>query len=74
MQNHFIKTHPGSYFAHNLVVALQTPQGGRRTLLNGRLRVFGAGGVLEEERSVEGDDAALEAVLEEYFGLSFKPQ
>ena len=65
MMNHYIATHPASFFTHNILASAVTPAG-RVNIMNQDVHVIGNG---TAEASQLADRKALRLLVAEYFGF-----
>ncbi|WP_424813994.1 arylamine N-acetyltransferase family protein [Roseococcus sp. YIM B11640] len=65
MMNHYIATHPGSFFAHNILASAVVPEG-RVNIMNQGLNVIRGGSA---EGSELADRKALRLVVAQHFGF-----
>jgi N-hydroxyarylamine O-acetyltransferase len=66
MMNHYIATHPASFFAHNILASAVLPQGGRVNIMNQGVHIIRDG---KAEAADLPDRRALRSLVAEHFGF-----
>jgi N-hydroxyarylamine O-acetyltransferase len=66
MMNHYIATHPASFFTHNILASAVVPGGGRINIMNQGVQMIRGGNV---ELVVLADRQALRSLVAEHFGF-----